>query len=365
MAIKHLEGVEKAPSEIDEELRKIVEKRKTQIKVVGCGGAGNNTVSRLMQVGIVGAQTIAINTDAMDLLYTDADIKILIGKELTGGLGAGADPKIGMEAAKESKEEIKKVLKGADMVFVTAGLGGGTGSGSAPVVADIAKKLGALVIAVVTLPFTIEGKQRWENAMWSLEQLETIADTTIVIPNDKLLELVPDVSIANAFKIADELLINAVKGITEMITKPGLVNRDFADIRAVMKDGGLAMIGVGESSSENRAVESVHKALNNPLLSVDFSKAKSALVSIVAGPSLTMKEAASILEAVKNKLGDENKFIWGIQIDKNLGETVRTMVIITGVESPQILGYREKEVKKAKKYKKEIEKELGIEFVEW
>jgi cell division protein FtsZ len=361
MAIKQLSGEQKF-SEIDEELRKIVEKRKTRIKVVGCGGAGNNTVSRLMQVGIVGAQTIAINTDAMDLLYTDADIKVLIGREITGGLGAGADPRIGMEAAKESKEELKKVLKDADMVFVTAGLGGGTGSGSAPVVAEIAKRQGSLVIGVFTLPFSLEGKQRWDNAMWALEMLEPVTDTIILIPNDKLLELFPDVSITTAFKIADELLINAIKGITEMITKPGLVNRDFADIKAIMSDGGLALISMGESDSENRAIESVQKALNNPLLSVDVSEARGALICIFSGPEISLKEVQQILDTVKNKLNPEAKILWGIQIDKSLGDTVRTLLIITGVKSPQIIGKEEKKSLK-KKFKKEIEKELGIEFV--
>lgn len=362
MAVRQLvEGRrERQISDIDEELRKMIEKRKTQIKVVGCGGAGNNAISRLMQVGIVGAQTIAINTDAMDLLYTDADIKILIGKELTGGLGAGADPKVGMEAAKESKEEIKKALKGADMVFITAGLGGGTGTGSAPVVAEVAKKMGALTIAIVTMPFSMEGKQRWDNARWGLEMLESVVDTLIVIPNDKLLELVPDLSVASAFKIADEILVNAVKGITEMITKPGLVNRDFADVKSIMSESGLAMIGLGESDSENRAVESVMKALNNPLITVDISNAKGALISITSGPDITMKEAHQILETVKSKLSEDAKIIWGIQIDKSLGETVRTMLVITGVSSPQIYG---SEKKPSKQYKKSIEKALNIEFI--
>ena len=361
MAIKQLSAEQKF-TEIDEELRKLVEKRKTRIKIVGCGGAGNNTVSRLMQVGIVGAQTIAINTDAMDLLYTDADIKILIGREITGGLGAGADPRVGMEAAKESKEELKKVLKDSDIVFVTGGLGGGTGTGSAPIVAEIAKRLGALVIGVFTLPFAVEGKARWENAMWGLEMLEPVTDTLILIPNEKLLELFPDVSLTTAFKIADELLINAIKGITEMITKPGLVNRDFADIKAIMSDGGLALISMGESDSENRAIESVQRALNNPLLPVDISNAKGALIAIFSGPDITLKEVQTILDAVKSKMNPEAKILWGVQIDKSLGDTVRTLLIITGVTSPQILGSKEEKGVK-KKFKKDIEKELGIEFV--
>ncbi len=347
-------------SEIDEELRKILESRKAEIKVLGVGGAGGNTVSRLMQVGIVGAETVGINTDAQDLLYTDADTKVLMGRDLTGGLGAGADPKIGTEAAKESKEDIKKALEGADMVFVTCGLGGGTGTGGAPIIADIAKKVGALTVGVVTLPFTMEGKQRSKNAQEGLEGLESIADTLIVIPNDKLLEIVPDVSITTAFKVADEILVNAVKGIAELITKPGLVNLDFADIRAVMGSGGIAMIGMGESDTENRALESVEKSLNNPLLDVDIDGASGALVNVSGGEDITIKECQEIVEAVSSKLNPEAKIIWGAQIIKELGDTIRSMLIVTGVKSSQIYG-PEKTYTTAKQ--KEIEKVLGIDFV--
>ena len=364
MGIRHIvyeKRIEERESKVDEELRELLEKRKTQIKVVGAGGAGNNTITRLMQVGIVGAETIAINADAQDLLYTDADKKILIGRELTAGLGAGADPKLGMEAARESKEEIKKALKGADMVFLTAGLGGGTGTGSLPVIAQISKELGALTVAIVTFPFRMEGKQRLENARWGLEMLEDIVDTLIVIPNDKLLEIVPDVSLVTAFKIADEILVNAVKGIAEMITKPGLVNLDFADVRAIMNEGGLAMIGVGESDTENRAMESVQKALNNPLIDVDIADAKGALINIVGGPDLTVREAEQIVEAVASNLSKDAKIIWGAQIDKTMGERIRTLLVVTGVKSPQIFG-RERKAKEERKL--EAEKELGIEFIE-
>jgi len=348
------------PKEVDEELRQILESRKTQIKVVGCGGAGNNTITRLMQVGIVGAETVAINTDAQDLLYTDSDKKVLIGKELTSGLGAGADPKVGMEAAKESKDDIKKALQGADMVFITAGLGGGTGTGSAPVVAEVAKKMGALTLAIVTLPFTMEGKQRMANANEGLENLEGLVDTLIIIPNDKLLEIVPDVSLSTAFKVADEVLVNAVKGIAELVTKPGLVNLDFADVRTVMSEGGMALIGMGESDTENRAVEAVEKALNNPLITVDVSGAKGALVNVIGGPDITIRESQQIVEAVSTKLAPDAKIIWGAQINKDLGETVRAMLIITGVQSPQIFG-RSKPWKSEDR--KDIEQVLDIDFV--
>lgn len=347
-------------TELDDELRKILESRKAEIKVVGIGGAGGNTISRLMQVGIVGAETVAINTDAQDLLYTDADRKVLVGKDLTGGLGAGADPKIGTEAAKESKEDIKKSLEGADMVFIDCGLGGGTGTGGAPIISDIAKKLGALTVGIVTLPFTMEGRQRAKNAQEGLENLEGVVDTLIVIPNDKLLDIVPDVSITTAFKVADEILVNAVKGIAELITRPGLVNLDFADIRTVMGSGGLAMIGMGESDTENRAIESVEKALNNPLLDVDVDGAIGALINVSGGSDITIKECQEIVEGVSTKINQDAKVIWGAQIIKELGDTIRAMLIVTGVKSSQIYG-PEKTVTAERQ--KEIERVLGIDFV--
>ena len=246
------------------------------------------------------------------------------------------------------------------MVFITCGLGGGTGTGGAPIVADVAKKIGALTVGVVTLPFTMEGKQRGENAKYGLEQLESIVDTLIVIPNDKLLEIVPDVSITTAFRIADEILVNAVKGIAELVTKPGLVNLDFADIRAVMSSGGLAMIGMGESDRENRALEAVEKALNNPLLDVEIEGARGALINVAGGADITIRECQEIVEAVTSKLSPEAKVIWGAQIEKELGDTVRTMLIVTGVKSSQIYGpERTFTVEK----RKEIEKILGIDFV--
>lgn len=351
---------ESRESAINEELRKILESRKAEIKVVGVGGAGGNTVSRLMQVGIVGAESIAVNTDAQDLLYTDADTKVLIGRDLTGGLGAGADPKIGHEAAKESKEDIKKNLEGADMVFINCGLGGGTGTGSAPIIADLAKKLGILTVSIVTLPFEMEGKQRSKNAQLGLENLESVVDTLIVIPNDKLLEIVPDVSITTAFKVADEILVNAVKGIAELITKPGLVNLDFADIRAVMGSGGLAMIGMGESDSENRAIESVEKSLNNPLLDVDIDGATGALINVSGGQDITIKECQEIVEGVSSKINPDARIIWGAQVVKELGDIIRAMLIVTGVKSSQIYGPQKTYTTEKQK---EIEKVLGIEFV--
>ncbi|MCW1296336.1 MAG: cell division protein FtsZ [Candidatus Parvarchaeota archaeon] len=346
--------------ELDVELEEMISKRKTSIKVCGVGGAGNNTITRMSEVGIKGAELIAINTDAQDLLCTIADKKLLIGKDLTAGLGAGADPAIGREAAKESEQEIKKLLQGGDMVFVTCGLGGGTGTGAAPVVAEVAKKLGALTVAVVTLPFSVEGKVRMQNAMEGLEYLQGVVDTLIVIPNDKLLEICPDLPLSTAFKVADEILTNAVKGVTELVTKPGLINVDFADIRTIMREGGIAMIGVGESDTENRAVESVEKAINNPLLDVDISGAKGALVHVIGGPSMTLDEAKTVVEVVSKRLSEDAKVIWGAQISNDMHDTIRTMLIVTGVRSPQIFG-RDKTIMEQRK--KTIESELGIKFM--
>lgn len=360
MAIRIGGGKEAKISSVDEDLKKLLETRRAEIKVVGVGGAGGNTVSRMMQIGIVGAEVVAVNTDAQDLLYTDADSKVLMGKELTRGLGAGADPKVGMEAAKESKDELKEVLQGADMVFITCGLGGGTGTGGSPIVAEVAKKLGALTVGVVTLPFSMEGKQRMDNAKMGLENLENILDTLIVIPNDKLLQIVPDVSIITAFKVSDEILVNAVKGIAELVTKPGLVNLDFADIRAVMGSGGLAMIGLGESDTENRALEAVQKALSNPLLDVEIDGAEGALINVSGGADVTIRECQEIVEAVSSKLSADAKIIWGAQIVKELGDVIRALLIVTGVKSSQIYGPTKTF---STEKQKEIEKILGIDFV--
>jgi len=360
MAIKSIEGAGKL-SDTDEDLRKILETRRADIKVVGVGGAGNNTISRLMQVGIVGAEIVAVNTDAQDLLYTDADKKVLIGKDLTRGLGAGADPKVGGEAARESREDIKDAIKGADMIFITCGLGGGTGTGASPVVAEIAKKSGVLTVGVVTLPFSMEGRLRMANAQSGLDELQKNVDTLIIIPNDKLLEIVPDVSIVTAFKVCDEVLVNSVKGITELVTKPGLVNLDFADIKAVMTNGGLAMIGLGESDTENRAVEAVEKALNNPLLDVEIEEASGALINVSGGTDVTIRECQEIVEAVSTKISGDAKIIWGAQITKELGDIVRALLIVTGVKAPNAYAYGEKVFPKEKQ--KEIEKILGIDFV--
>ena len=346
---------------LDEELESLLSKQKATIKVIGTGGAGNNTINRISEVGITGAETIAVNTDAQDLLYTTADKKIIIGREITSGLGAGSVPKIGEEAARESEHDIKKNIGTADMVFVTCGLGGGTGTGSAPVIAEVSKKCGSLTVGIVTMPFTMEGQRRYENAVIGLERLEAVVDTLIVIPNDKLLELAPDMPLHTAFKVADEILTNAVKGIAELVTKAGLVNLDFADIRSIMGSGGVALIGVGESDTDNRAVEAVEKAINNPLLDVDISGANGALINVSGGPDMTLQEAKTVVETISERLDDSARIIWGAQISEDLSNTIRTMLIVTGVKSSQILGSSNM---LSDSRKKEIESELGIEFID-
>jgi len=264
--------------------------------------------------------------------------KILLGRRSTRGLGAGALPQVGEEAAREAEEELKKALNGADIVFITAGLGGGTGTGSAPFVAQMAKDMGALTICVCTSPFKAEGAIRMENAEWGLERLRNVADTVIVIPNDKLLELVPRLSLNAAFKVADEVLVRAIKGITELITKPGLVNLDFNDLRTIMKGAGVAMIGLGEGEDDDRIDQAVNEAINSPLIDVDITGAAGALINVTGGESMTVSEAERVAEIIQAKISPNARIIWGAAIDHTLRDKVRVMVVITGVKSKHILG---------------------------
>ncbi len=325
----------------DEDLEAFLKEALPVIRVVGTGGAGNNTITRLHEMGVKGAELIAVNTDAQQLIYTPADRKIIIGRRLLGGKGAGSDPRLGEQAAQEDIDEIKEALKGSDLVFITAGLGGGTGSGSAPVIAEAARELGALTVAVVTLPFSSEGRVRLENAIMSLSKLLKAADTIIIIPNDKLLEIAPDLPINAAFKVSDEILANAIKGITEMITKPGLINLDFNDLKTVLSKGGPAVIGLGESQSdgtpEDRALEAVEDALASPLLDVDISDADRALINVVGGTEMTLKEAEMIAEAVASKIHPRAHIIWGAMIDPELPKNlIQTMVVISGGRIPYL-----------------------------
>ena len=333
-----VDGSDGADPTTDEELQEMLVDLRTDITVVGCGGAGGNTVNRMYEEGIEGATLVAANTDAQHLYEIDYDRMILLGKEKTRGRGAGSLPQVGEEAALESQDEIYDAVEGSDMVFVTAGLGGGTGTGSAPIVAKAARECGALTIAIVTTPFTAEGEVRRTNAEAGLGRLRDVADTVIVVPNDRLLDAVGKLPIRQAFKISDEVLMRSVKGITELITKPGLVNLDFADVKTVMERGGVAMIGLGDSDSEHKAEDSVKDALRSPLLDVDISGANSALVNVTGGSDMSIEEAEGVVEEIYDRIDPDARIIWGTSVDEELDGEMRTMVVVTGVESPQIYG---------------------------
>lgn len=327
------EEIEEAPE--DEELKDLLETLEVNIKIFGCGGAGSNTLDRLTQEGISGAELIAMNTDAKHLLHTHAQKKILLGRETTRGLGAGARPEVGEESARESEKEIEEHVKDSDMVFITAGMGGGTGTGSAPLVAEKARQEDALTMGVVTLPFEGEGPDRMKNAKKGLQRLERHCDTTVVIPNDRLLNLVPDLQLEEAFKVADEVLMESIKGMTEIITKPGLVNLDYNDVRTIMDDGGVAMIGIGESDDPNERVdEAVEKAIGSPLLGeVDLSDANGALIKVTGGSDMTVTEAEKAADLVNDKISADARIIWGCNVDEELKDTVKILLVITNVHS--------------------------------
>ncbi|GAA3568268.1 cell division protein FtsZ [Amycolatopsis ultiminotia] len=304
------------------------------IKVVGIGGGGVNAVNRMIEVGLKGVEFIAVNTDAQALLMSDADVKLDIGRELTRGLGAGAAPEVGQRAAEDHREEIEEVIKGADMVFVTAGEGGGTGTGGAPVVAQIARKLGALTIGVVTRPFTFEGKRRGKQAEDGIQQLRNECDTLIVIPNDRLLQLGDiGVSLMDAFRSADEVLLSGVQGITDLITTPGLINLDFADVKSVMSGAGSALMGIGSARGEGRAIQAAEKAINSPLLEASMDGAHGALLSIAGGSDLGLFEINEAASLVQESAHPEANIIFGTIIDDSLGDEVRVTVIAAGFDS--------------------------------
>jgi cell division protein FtsZ len=332
--------------------------QQARIMVVGSGGGGCNTITRLTEMSINGATTVAMNTDAKHLKITKADKKILLGKTLTKGLGAGGYPDVGKNAALESKDEIRDLLQGVDLVFLTCGLGGGTGTGSLPVISRIGKELGAIVISAVTMPFKLEGA-RVAKAETGLAELREVCDTVIVIENQKLLKLAGEMPLKKAFAMADDLIATMIKGITETIAMPSLVNLDYADVKAIMKSGGVAAIGVGESESDNRAQEAVMRALNHPLLEIDYKGANGALIQVIGGPDMTLDEINLIGEAVMRELNPEAQVIWGARILPELQGKVQVITIITGVKSPFILGpTREK-----KRTTTILSKDLGIDVI--
>jgi len=310
---------------------------KANIKVFGCGGMGSNAVTWLFNKGINGATIYAANTDALHLSVAKADDKILIGKELTRGLGAGGNPTRGREAAKEALAEIKRSIGDADMVFIIAGMGGGTGTGSAPVIAQLAKETGAVVIGVVTMPFESE-KARVDKAEFGLQELRDVTDTCIVLDNNRLVDIAGQLPIEQAFAVANELVSTMIKGIVETITLPSLINLDYADVSAIMKNGGVAVIGIGESDSQNRVDEAVKQALTHPLLDVDYQGATGALIHITCGPDLKLEEFDVIGRGVAENLSSEAQVIIGARISKEFTGKVRVITIMTGVKSPYVLG---------------------------
>ena len=315
---------------------------KANIKVVGCGGCGCNMITWLFNKGINGASIYGANTDALHLSVTKADEKILIGKEMTKGLGAGGKPNIGREAAKESLVDLKKAVGSADMVFVLAGLGGGTGTGSVPVVAQIAKEAGAVVIGVVTMPFDSE-KARIDKAEFGLQELREVTDTCIVLDNNRLVDIAGQLPIEQAFAVANELVSTMIKGIVETITLPSLINLDYADVSTIMRNGGVAVIGIGESDTGNRVPEAVEQALTHPLLDVDYKGASGALIHITCGPDLKLEEFDLIGRTVSDNLNADANVIIGARINKDFTGKVRVITIMTGVRSPYVLGNREDE----------------------
>jgi len=320
----------------DQMLMEFLKQSAPRILVVGTGGSGSNTINRMQEIGITGASLVAMNTDAQHLLRVKAHKKLLIGKKKTKGLGAGSNPEVGEAAAQESEQEIKQMIENSDLVFVTAGMGGGTGTGSAHIIAKAAKEAGAIVIAIVTMPFTSEGKKRSMNAEAGLEKLRKQADTTISIPNDKLLYFVPDLPLNAAFKVADSVLANAVKGIAELITKPGLVNLDFADMRTILERGGAAVIGLGEVSGtegKDRVIQAAEKALASPLLDIDCKTADRALINVTGADDLTLGEAESAVSAIAAKIHKDAHIIWGATIDNSLEKrSVRVLCVLAGIK---------------------------------
>ncbi len=334
------------------------EAHKARIVVVGAGGGGSNTITTLTEKNIKGAVTVAVNTDARHLSATKAQQKVLIGRSLTRGLGAGGYPEIGKNAALESKQALREALQGTDLAFLTCGLGGGTGTGALPVVARLAKEQNAIVIAVVTLPFKLEGA-RIVKAEEGLAQLRQACDTVIVIENQRLLDLAGKMPLKAAFGMADDLIATMIKGITETISEPSLVNLDYADVRAVMRQGGVASIGIGESEATNRAADAVTKAINHPLLDVDINGATGALIQVVGGPDMRLDEIDLIGKAIQDHLHPDAQVIWGARVLPESAHKIQVITIITGVKSPSILGPVRTDVVARSR----VSKELGIEMI--
>lgn len=352
--------VEKAMNSMSSGDSEFENMNQAKIRVIGVGGAGNNVVGWLYRKGIKGAEIIATNTDFQHLQITGADRKFLIGRDCTRGLGCGGFPTRGAEAAQESLSELKDSLKGSDMVFVCAGMGGGTGTGAAPVVAQVAKDTGAIVIGTVTMPFNIE-RARCDKAEFGLQQLRQVADTVIVIDNNRLVQIAGNLPIQQAFAVANELISTMIKGIVETIAVPSLVNLDYADVKAIMSNGGVAAIGVGSSDTNNRVDEAVKGALSNPLLDINYEGATGALIHVTGGPDMTLDEVSRVGELVTESLDDDANVIWGARVADEMKGKLTVMTIITGVNSPWILG--KVDPKKSQQRAHSLSRELGIELV--
>jgi cell division protein FtsZ len=306
------------------------------IAVIGVGGAGNNTVTRLVEMGITGAECIAVNTDALHLSASRAQRKILVGEKLTKGLGVGGNPKLGKAAIEESRKRIEDLLSNVDIAFITAGLGGGTGTGAAPIIAEIARRNGAITVGVVTTPFRIE-KGRIEYAANALTEMRRQCDTVVVIDNNKLMQLVPQLPINEAFRVADQVLANMIKGIVETISAPSLINLDFADFKTIVRRGGVAIVGVGESDAPNRAEEAVRNALRSPLLNVDYAGATGALIHVTGDSQMTIEEANRVGEIVTEMMDTDALVIWGARVNPGQDGKLKVTLVMTGVNSPHIL----------------------------
>jgi cell division protein FtsZ len=341
----------------DSELEELVKSIKIKIKVVGVGGGGCNTLKRIAEKGIQDVELIAANTDAEQLHNINVQNKILLGKTVTRGRGTGSDPRLGLEGAREAEARIGEALEKPNIVFIAAGLGGGTGTGAAPFVARMARDRGALVIGIVTLPFRAEGEARMQNATEGLELLERACDTTILVPNDRLLSLVPDLPLNDAFKVADEILLTAIRTISDMITKVGMVNLDFNDLQTIMKGGGVAMIGIGESTNGFDMVhDAVNGALKSPLLYIDITEAKKALIYVMGGTEMTIKDAEEAAELVTNQINPDATLIWGCDVDPTYDNLFRVLVVLTGMDSDDSL--------QAPVAKPDGEDDFGIDFVD-
>src|SRR3989338_2526575 len=333
------------------------------IKVFGCGGGGCNMTTWLYKKGVQGAEIVALNTDKQHLDMMSADKKILIGRDLTRGLGAGGYANVGIEAAKEQLPELKDALKGADMVFVCAGMGGGTGTGSAPVVAQAARDSGAIVIGTVTTPFTIE-RARVDKAEFGLQQLRNVSNTVIVIDNNKLVQIAGNLPVQQAFAVANELISTMIKGIVEIIAVPSLVNLDYADVKAIMSNSGVAVVGVGEADGERKVDEATKRALTNPLLDVSYKGATGALIHVTGGDDMTLDEVSRIGELVTQSLDPDANVIWGARVEQQMKGKIRVMTIVTGVQSPYVLGRSMGTHQQAgPERSKAMSRELGIDVV--